>query len=141
MPNSRLFPFGIAVLIYNLVGSVAAWILGWPPQFGGSPDPEQPYVSYLWGGSAIAAPLPLLVGLAVGLLLSRRRDVWRIVGLVIVGIVSILFVIGGTGEIVAEHEHVPRAAVLFFGGIAVLLGVIQLLLTVREWRRQGSTPS
>src|SRR3990170_4589969 len=132
----RLFPFGVAVLIYNLAGSVAAWILGWPPQFGGVSDPEQSYVSYLVGGSAIAAPLPPLVGLAVGLFLSRRRDAWPKLGLVIVGIVSVLFIIGGIGEIAAEHEHVPRAAVIVFGSIATLIGSVQLLLCVREWRMQ-----
>jgi hypothetical protein len=122
MRDVHLFPFGGAVLVYSLAGSVVAWILEWPPQFGGVSDPEQSYMSYLVGGSAIAAPLPPLVGLAVGLLLSRRRDAWRILGLVIVVIVSVLFIIGGIGEIAAEHEHVPRAAVIVFGGIATLIG-------------------
>jgi uncharacterized protein involved in response to NO len=112
------------------------------PQFGGVSDPEQSYVSYLVGGSAIAAPLPPLVGLAVGLVLSRRRrDAWRILGLVIVGIVSVLFIAGGVGEIAADHEHVPRAAVFVFGGIATLIGSVQLLLTVREWRSQPAPSS
>jgi hypothetical protein len=34
MRTMHLFPFGVAVLIYNLAGSVAAWILEWPPSSG-----------------------------------------------------------------------------------------------------------
>lgn len=130
----RLYPLVLAVLAYNLATSVRAWVAGWPPQLGGNPDPEQSYPGYLFGGSAISAPLPPLIALVVGALLLGRTRPWRIVGLFVIGIVSVLFIIGAVGEFFADHPHVPLPVVYGFGGLALLLALTMLFLVSREVR-------
>ncbi|MGH2810825.1 MAG: hypothetical protein ACRDIA_08075 [Actinomycetota bacterium] len=97
--------------------------------------PEQSYIDYLLGGSAISAPLPPLLALLIGAALTRMSRRWRIVGSFVVGIVSMLFVIGVFGEFFAEHPHVPPAAIYGFGAVTLLIALTQLALVVREARR------
>lgn len=132
MKRLRLIPFGIFVVVYHLAASVLVWNQGWPPQFGGDPDPDQSYLSYLWGGSAMSAPLPPLLALVIGLVLSRRADAWRLLGRAIIAIVAILFVIGVFGELFAEHPHVPAAVIALGGLINLLLAGGLFVAAMRE---------
>jgi hypothetical protein len=129
-----LFPFGVALFAYFVVGSLVAWIAEWPSQFGGNPDPDQSYISYLFGGSAISAPLPPAIALLIGVFLARREDRWRGVGLVLVGIVAVLFVIGVFGELFAEHPFVPTAVIVGFGIVNLLAALTLLYLVGRTAR-------
>lgn len=108
--------------------------MGWPPQFGGNPDPNQSYLGYLSGGSAISAPPPPLIVLLVGLLLSRRQDRWRFLGLTLVALVALMFTIGTFGEFFAEHSHVPTVVIFVFGAVRLLISSTLVLLVVRQWR-------
>lgn len=130
----RLLPFGVGVLVYDLVMSVVAWLMEWPPQFGGSPDPDQSYFGYLFGGSAVSAPPFPLVALVIGLLLSRRASAWRYVGLSLIALVAVTFTIGVFGEFSAEHPHTPMAVVYVFGAIRLLISATLVFLAASQWR-------
>ena len=54
--RNRLAAVALAGSAYNIAASVLAWQQGWPPQFGGNPEPGQSYASFLLSGAAIAPP-------------------------------------------------------------------------------------
>lgn len=133
-PAQRLMQFGLAVLVYDLAMSVVAWLAQWPPQLGGNPDPDQSYLGYLLGGSAISAPPAPLIVLLLGIAASRRRGAWRAVGSVLIAVVAAMFTMGVVGEFVAEHPHTPLPVVYIFGVVRLAIVGALLVLAVRQWR-------
>ncbi len=134
--RNRLAAVALAGSAYNIAASVLAWQQGWPPQFGGNPEPGQSYASFLLSGAAISAPLPALLALLAGLAVARRRDAWAHMGLAAVAVVGLLFAVAAIAEYVAEHPFVPMPAVYGLGGVNLLLGLSLLALTGLSWREQ-----
>ena len=130
-----LFRFGVLVIAYNVATSALAWWQGWPPQVGGSQDPDQSYASFLVNGSAISAPAPMLAVLLAGLLLAHRLP--RVGAVVVVLVAAVFVFVGVIGEFLAEHPHVPIAAVHGFGYALTALSVVLSVLAVRSWRAAG----
>jgi hypothetical protein len=116
--------WSLAVLVENAVATVVGVRERWPAAFGVAPDPE--HITLL-SGSAIAAPLaPLLVlvGCTVLVLLPWQR--LRIAGAVGAGLLGILFVIGTLGEPTTFHPEAALEEVFHLLGLVLAIGLVAL---------------
>ena len=139
-PVATVAWLGLAIIAYDLIMSVVAWLMGWPPQFGGNPDPGQSYLSYLFGGSAVSAPTLPLVTLMAGVVAFRRPGRWRTLGLGLVTLVVVMFTMGVFGEFAAEHPHTPLAVVYGFGIFRLAFSAALLAVASHAWRTRSQQP-
>lgn len=113
---------------WNIVMTFVAIAIDAPSQFGiRGTDPAKEWVT---SGTAISAPPLPLVLLIVGALLSTRRGIARLLGLLLVVAAASLFVIGGIGELAAEPTSQTSHGELVFGGVVALLFAAWLLICV-----------
>ena len=121
--SRRLLSVSLALLAVMVVGTVVSVGQGWPAQFGGGGNPDDVAGEALTRGTALSPPLAPVVVFVLALLMGLRRGVLRIVGSVLLILVSLAFIVGGLGEaFAAPTDEVPRAALVISGLLAVGLG-------------------
>ncbi|MBA2421375.1 MAG: hypothetical protein H0V57_09655 [Thermoleophilaceae bacterium] len=137
-PSRPLFRATVAILVYNVVATVVAIFVELPTRFGPSADPGPIATEWITRGTAISAPLMPLLLLLASAVLARRRDRWRIAGLVGVLIVSALFLTGAFGEAFGEPtDQVPRAVLVLSGVFWALVALGLIWLSIRAMVRRG----
>ncbi|WP_162907291.1 hypothetical protein [Allorhizocola rhizosphaerae] len=123
----RLVQLNIAVIVFHIVTTVLCVAMRWPAQFGGAGDPDN-VASEMWvRGTAIGAPAVLTIVLALATLAVSRPGRVGGVGAVVIVLVSLLIIVGGSGEAFgAPSPDVPTAVLILSGVVNVLLSLITL---------------
>lgn len=124
MHKPRFLLVSTIYLAYFLIGAAISVGARWPAQFGGQGDPNSVAIEFVTRGTALAAPLPLVVVFGGLILLARRRDRWERIGIVGIMGLSILFLIGSIGEAFAPPTpDVPRSILMASGVIGMLMSI------------------
>ena len=125
---TRLSAFALAVLIANALATLLAVTLNWPSQFGGvvGTDAGQEWLSR---GTAISAPLAPITCFVVMAILVRLSSWAGWLGIGLTFLTSVLVLVGGMGELVAEPTADVSRAVLVAAGVgwAVVAAVFVVL--------------
>ncbi|QZY29011.1 hypothetical protein [Nocardioides coralli] len=138
MDNAHRLRSVVAVLIVaNLVAAVVAVLVNWPGQFGAVRTDASDGV--VLEGTAISAPLLVVVLWLLAFFLVTRRDGWAWVGVGAAGVSAVAVCIGGLGELVADGTPETPKTVLVASGIvwtvvAIVLATL-VAAVVRERRR------
>jgi hypothetical protein len=133
--RNRFFQLNVAVVAFHVVTTVLCVLMRWPAQFGGAGDPDNVASEMLLRGTAIGAPVLLTVVLALGALAAARPGRAGTAGVVVVVVMSLLIIVGGSGETFGiPSPDVPTAVLIFSGVVNVLLSLVTLLLAYRLLR-------
>jgi hypothetical protein len=134
----RLVELSIAVVVFHIVTTALCVVMRWPAQFGGAGDPGNVAGEMWLRGTAIGAPVTLTILLALATLAASRPGRVGVVGAGVIALVSLLIIIGGSGEAFgAPSPDVPTAVLILSGVVNVLLSVITLYC-VYQLMRQSS---
>lgn len=131
----RLRRVGLAGTALLAVSTVVAVLAGWPGQLGGPGDAQAVAAESLSRGTALSPPVPLIVAFALASWAATRRGVAGVVGGAGLGLLSVVFVVGGLGEALAPSTpDVPRAVLVTSGSVSVVLAVVVLSAVVGRLR-------
>lgn len=131
----KVLRFGIVVVVWNVIAAIAATAANWPSQFGRVGTDAKADV--LTAGTATSAPALPIVVLLLALLMIRAGKAWAAFGLAGYGIVALLFIAGGVGELFAQPTRdTPRAVLVTGGLVAVAIAIVMLVLTVIAFRER-----
>lgn len=135
----------LAMFPLTVVADVVAVLTDWRGRFDVPPDQGSVASGYALAGSAVSAPVLIVILMIAAALLAMRVDRWRIVGLVLIAVTGVFVTIGGLGELVADpSEHTPQAVLVVSGSLYTLLGLSYVVLAVRDLRnlsrRSGAAP-
>ena len=132
---------GSAALVWNVLGTAVAVVAGWPGQLGGAGDPDRVAAEFLSRGTALSAPLALVLVLALAVGLAARRGRAGAVGTVLLVLLGAAFVVGGLGEALApDSQDVPRAALVTSGAVAVALALAVWMTAAARLRSGRGRP-
>jgi hypothetical protein len=131
----RFIQLNVAVIAFHIVTTVICAALGWPAQFGGAGDPDNVATEMWLRGTAIGAPVVLTIILAVATFAASRPGRVGTAGTIVIVIISLLIIVGGSGEAFgAPSPDVPTAVLIFSGVMNVLLSLATLFLAYRLLR-------
>jgi hypothetical protein len=145
MNGYRVPPVLWAIAALQVLLAIVASIADWPAQFaadGSSPDGT---LQWIVRGSAVSAPLTLIVGLVVVGLLATRQGALGTAGDVLAVLLGVAMLIGGVGEaVVKNHVDTPRvvpvgSAALSVALAAVVVWAVTLDLRTRQRARRALT--
>ncbi|WP_144120101.1 hypothetical protein [Catellatospora sichuanensis] len=118
-----------------MVTTVICVALRWPAQFGGAGDPDNVAAEMWLRGTAIGAPVVLTIVLALATLAAASPGRTGTAGTMVIVIVSLMIIIGGSGEAFGvPSPDVPTAVLIFSGAANVLLSIVTLYLAYRLLR-------
>jgi hypothetical protein len=138
-PRTRFIQLNVAVVAFHIVTTVICVALRWPAQFGGAGDPDNVAAEMWLRGTAIGAPVILTIVLALATLAAARPGPIGTAGTLVIVLMSLLIIIGGSGEAFgAPSPDVPTAVLIFSGVANVLLSLATLYLAYRVLR--GAPP-
>ena len=137
-PERALVLVSCLLLVYWVVGIVAAIMQDWPAEFSTTPadDPETVW-QWIVRGSLVSAPIAPIAAQAVltGLALLERPG-WRIVAGVGFALLGVVYTIGTLGEPLDPERSDPPVIVYgafrVFGLAAALTLVVLGVLTARS---------
>jgi hypothetical protein len=133
--RSRFVQLNIAVIAFHIVTTVICVALRWPAQFGGAGDPDNVAAEMWLRGTAIGAPVVLTIVLALATLAATRPGRVGTGGTIAIVLLSLLIIVGGSGETFGIPSPDVPTAVLIFSGVAnVLLSLATLYLAYRLLR-------
>jgi hypothetical protein len=133
--RTRFFQINVAVIVFHIVTTVICVVLRWPAQFGGAGDPDNVAAEMWLRGTAIGAPVVLTIVLALAALAAARPGRIGTAGTIVVALMSLLIIIGGSGEAFgAPSPDVPTAVLIFSGVANVLLSLVTLYFAYRLLR-------
>ena len=133
--SRRLLFLSLVLLAVMLTGTLIAIGQGWPAQFGGGGNPDDVAGEALTRGTALSPPVAPILAFIVALVLALQRGVLRVIGTVLLILVSLAFVVGGLGEaFAAPTDDVPRAALVLSGLLAGALGAAVIGAAVARLR-------
>ena len=126
--NTRLSAFALFVLVANGLATLLAVAANWPSQFGGvvGTDASQEWLSR---GTAISAPLAPMACFVLLAILVRLRTWAGWLGIGLTFLTSVLVLVGGMGELVADPTADVSRAVLVAAGVgwAVVATILVVL--------------
>jgi hypothetical protein len=127
--RSRFVQFNVAVIAFHIATTVICVAAGWPAQFGGAGDPDNVAGEMWLRGTAIGAPVVLTIVLALATLTAARPGRVGIAGTTAIVLISLLIIIGGSGEAFgAPSPDVPTAVLILSGVANVVLSLVTLYL-------------
>jgi hypothetical protein len=127
--RSRFVQFNVAVIAFHIATTVICVAAGWPAQFGGAGDPDNVAGEMWLRGTAIGAPVVLTIVLALATLAAARPGRVGIAGTTAIVLISLLIIIGGSGEAFgAPSPDVPTAVLILSGVANVVLSLVTLYL-------------
>jgi hypothetical protein len=133
--RKRFIQLNVAIVAFHIVTTVICVALGWPAQFGGAGDPENVAGEMWLRGTAIGAPVVLTIVLAAATLAAARPGRVGTAGTISIVVVSLLIIIGGSGEAFgAPSPDVPTTVLIFSGVVNVLLSLATLYVAYRLLR-------
>jgi hypothetical protein len=116
--RSRFVQLNVVVIAFHVVTTVICVALRWPAQFGGAGDPENVAAEMWLRGTAIGAPVVLTVALALATLAAARPGRVGTGGTIAIVLLSLMIIVGGSGETFGIPSPDVPAAVLIFSGVA-----------------------
>jgi hypothetical protein len=127
--RSRFVQLNVAVIAFHLATTVICVALRWPAQFGGAGDPDNVAAEMWLRGTAIGAPVVLTIVLALATLAAARPGRVGSAGTIVIVLLSLLIIVGGSGETFGIPSPDVPTAVLIFSGVAnVVLSLATLYL-------------
>ncbi|GAA4463856.1 hypothetical protein [Phytohabitans houttuyneae] len=131
----RFVQLNIAVIVFHVVTTVICVAARWPAQFGGAGDPDNVAGEMWLRGTAIGAPVVLTVALALATLAAARPGRIGTAGTIAIVILSLMIIVGGSGEAFgAPSPDVPTAVLIFSGVVNVVLSLVTLYLAYQLLR-------
>src|SRR5687767_15078891 len=97
-PRKRFIQFNVAVVAFHVITTVICVAMRWPAQFGGAGDPGNVAGEMWLRGTAIGAPVMLTIVLALATLAAARPGRVGSAGTMVIVLVSLLIIVGGSGE-------------------------------------------
>ena len=123
----------ILILVLSVIGAVLAISEGLPAEFGGRGDPDNVAGEFLTRGTAMSPPLVPMIVLAALLAISLSRAWWGTLALIGMGIVGVLFAVGGLGEPNnPAGSDLPQWVHLTIKVLGVGLSVLLVVLVLAE---------
>lgn len=130
----------LVVVVLNALGATIAIANRLPYEFGsGTGDPDQVASDFLGGGgTALSAPLPAIVTLAVFALIAQRRTRWGTLSAVFVLLLGGAFAFAGSQEPILARTAATGikepfdAVVVVLGVSGTLASVALVLLAARD---------
>jgi len=114
----RFVQLNVAVIAFHVATTVICVAFGWPAQFGGAGDPDNVAAEMWLRGTAIGAPVVLTVVLALATLAAARPGRVGSAGTIAIVLMSLLIIVGGSGEAFGIPSPDVPTAVLAFSGVA-----------------------
>lgn len=118
-----------------IITTLVAIIARWPHQFGGAGNPNNVALESLTSGTALSAPMTIIVPTILFALVIGSRRWWgtlAAIGLVLIGGITL---IGGLGEAFAPATpDVPRAVLIACGVMGSVVSPALLITAVCEVR-------
>jgi hypothetical protein len=131
----RFIQLNVAVVAFHIVTTAICVALRWPAQFGGAGDPDNVAMEMWLRGTAIGAPVVLTIILAVATLAAARPGRVGTAGTIVIVLISLLIIVGGSGEAFGvPSPDVPTAVLIFSGVMNVLLSLATLYVAYRLLR-------
>ena len=127
-----------AMLGYQVAATVVAVVANYPSQFDhvGTDAGDELFSR----GTALSAPVPILLALAAAAAFALRRGWLSLVGAIVVGLIAIVFVIGSLGEAFADPTPDVSKPVLVSSGVTgAVLSVALLAAAALDVRRRASS--
>jgi hypothetical protein len=133
--QNRFIQLNVAIIVFHIVTTAICVALRWPAQFGGAGDPDNVAAEMWLRGTAIGAPVVLTIVLAAATLAAARPGRVGTVGTILIVVISLLIIVGGSGETFgAPSPDVPTAVLIFSGVANVLLSLATLFVAYRLLR-------
>jgi hypothetical protein len=104
-----------AMLGYQVVATIVAVAANYPSQFDHTGTDAG--AELFSRGTALSAPVPILLALAAAAVFALRRGWLGLVGAVVVGLIAVVFVVGFLGEAFAEPTPDVSKPVLVSSGV------------------------
>ncbi len=131
----RFIQLNVAVVAFHVVTTALCVAMRWPAQFGGAGDPDNVAAEMWLRGTAIGAPVLLTAVLALATVAAARPGRIGTAGIVVIVLMSLLIIVGGSGETFGiPSPDVPTAVLIFSGVSNVLLSLVTLYLAYRLLR-------
>ncbi len=128
----RLVELCAAVVVFHIVTTALCVVMRWPAQFGGAGDPGNVAAEMWLRGTAIGAPVLLTIVLALATLAASRPGRVGGVGIAVIAVMSLLIIVGGSGEAFgAPSPDVPTTVLILSGVVNVLLSLLTLFAVYR----------
>ena len=129
----RLLSVSVLLFVVWVVGTILSVVAEWPAQFGGPGNPNNVAGEFLSRGTALSAPLSVMVALVVFTLLASSRRWWGTIGVVGLCLLAVVTFIGSMGEAFAPATpDVPRAVLVASGILGIILCPLLLLTAIME---------
>jgi hypothetical protein len=125
--------WAVGVFLLACIGAAVSILAQWPHQFMGQGNPDRVPEEFLFIGTLLAPPLPLLLPFGASAFLVRRED--RVGFIATVGMIPMLtvMIVGSLGEVLsAPSQDVPRFAQVAGGLIGATAFFTLLVLVVRR---------
>ena len=125
--------WAVGVFLLACIGAAVSILAQWPHQFMGQGNPDRVPEEFLFMGTLLAPPLPLLLFFGASAFLARRED--RVGFIATVGMIPMLtvMIVGSLGEVLsAPSQDVPRFAQVAGGLIGATAFFTLLVLAVRR---------
>ncbi|MEH1124074.1 hypothetical protein [Micromonospora sp. CPCC 206061] len=125
--RSRFVQLNVAVIAFHITTTVICVALRWPAQFGGAGDPDDVAGEMWLRGTAIGAPVVLTIVLALATVAASRPGRIGSAGTIAIVLISLLIIVGGSGEAFGiPSPDVPTAVLIFSGVGNVVLSLATL---------------
>jgi hypothetical protein len=133
--RNRFIQLNVAIVAFHVVTTVICVAMRWPAQFGGAGDPDNVAAEMWLRGTAIGAPVVLTIVLAAATLAAAKPGWVGTAGTILIVLISLLIIVGGSGEAFgAPSPDVPTTVLIFSGVVNVLLSLATLYVAYRLLR-------
>lgn len=129
------------VFAFVCVEAAVSILARWPYQFTGEGNPDRMLQDFLYAGTLLAPPLPLLLMFGATALLVRRKDRLGVIATIAMIAICAVMAVGSLGEALAPASpDVPRTIQLSGGCLGALLfaGLLTLAFVALLERRSGA---
>jgi hypothetical protein len=132
--KKRLLAVAVLISMVSALGFVLAFVFQWPSHFVlGDVEDSRVTLQDLVAGTPASIPLTPWAVLVVATLLASSRRWWGTIGVVVLGLLGMVFVLGGWGEVFGpSNPHVPRLVLAACGVVYGLLGLSLSLCAVLD---------
>jgi hypothetical protein len=136
----RFVLVSVVAVLFHVITTVICVLMRWPAQFGGAGDPDNVAGEMWLRGTAIGAPAALTIVFAAATLAARYPGRVGTAGTIVIVLLSLLFIVGGSGEAFGvPSPDVPSVVLILSGVVNVLLSVVTLYFAYRRLVSERNT--
>jgi hypothetical protein len=108
--TKRLLSVAVSISMVSALGFVLAFVFQWPSHFVlGDVEDSRVTLQDLVAGTPASIPLTPWVVLVVATLLASSRRWWGTIGVIVLGLLGMVFVLGGGAKCLGHPTHTSRA--------------------------------